>query len=149
MSKKIVVASGYFDPLHSGHVEYLQKSKQLGDVLIVIVNNDRQAQLKKGNVFMSCKERIQIVRALACVDCVVESIDEDRSVCRSIAMLHPHIFAKGGDQTIGTIPELDICNQLGVTITDGLGNKIQSSRHLLAQMKKNLTNISDDYLQQI
>lgn len=144
--KKIVVASGYFDVLHAGHVEYLQKSKALGDVLIVIVNNDRQAKLKKGFSLMSTDERIKLIRALSCVDVVVESIDEDRTVCKTLAMLHPDIFAKGGDQNISTIPEATICRERGIQIIDGLGDKIQSSRWVLGEMRKRLADVDERYL---
>ena len=130
----IVAASGYFDPIHWGHVEYLQKAKALvpGARLVVIVNNDRQAALKKGRAFMPCVERIKIVRALACVDAAIEAADEDRTVCRSLELVHPHIFAKGGDQNMGTIPEAAICGKLGIRIVDGLGDKVQSSSWLIA-----------------
>ena len=105
--KKIVVASGYFSPLHKGHIEYLTKSKELGDFLVVIVNNDKQSIMKHNYSFMTCEERIEVIRALSCVDMVVESIDTDRSVCNTLKMLHPHIFTNGGDQTNESIPESD------------------------------------------
>jgi D-beta-D-heptose 7-phosphate kinase/D-beta-D-heptose 1-phosphate adenosyltransferase len=135
-SKVIVVASGYFDPIHSGHVEYLQRSRELGDMLIVIVNNDRQACLKKGAFFMPAQERIKVVRALACVDLALESIDIDRSVCLTLAALHPHIFTNGGDQTNACIPEAEICQAMGISLVDGLGEKIQSSSTLIENAKK-------------
>lgn len=142
-NKQIVVASGYFDPLHAGHVEYLQKSKELGGTLIVIVNNDRQATLKKGSPFMPAAERIKVLRALQCVDIAVESIDEDRTVCKTLAMLHPHIFTNGGDQNNDTIPEATICNKMGIQMVDGLGDKIQSSSTLIENAKniKNYKNL--------
>lgn len=65
---RVVVCSGYFDPMHCGHVEYLQKSKALGTHLIVIVNNDDQARQKKGKPFMPARERIKLVRSFECVD---------------------------------------------------------------------------------
>jgi len=137
MSKKVVVASGYFDPLHYGHIEYLEQSKALGDKLIVIVNNDRQAALKKGKHFMPARERVKMIRSLSCVDCALESIDEDRTVCKTLACLHPHIFANGGDQFNTNIPEAKVCNELGITLMDGLGNKIQSSSWLLKRAAGN------------
>lgn len=135
-----VVASGYFDPLTVGHVEYLEKAKKLGDKLIVIVNNDTQASLKKQFSFIKQDERLTIVKALRCVDEVVLSIDQDRTVCKTLEMLKPDIFAKGGDQNIGTIPEKEICDLYNIKIIDGLGDKIQSSRWLLKQVKKNMEN---------
>lgn len=130
--KPIVVAfSGYFNPLHVGHIEGLELAKKLGDKLIVIVNNDKQAILKNGKEFMPFKERIEIVKALRCVDEVFPSIDEDRTVCRSLAVVKPDIFAKGGDRTAGEIPEGPICRELGIKIVDGLGAKIQASSELI------------------
>ena len=88
MTKEIVVvASGYFDPIHAGHVEYLEKAKALGDKLIVIVNNTKQAILKKGYEFMPLYERIKILMALKFVDEVFLSIDEDASVVNSLEMI--------------------------------------------------------------
>jgi cytidyltransferase-like protein len=142
----IVAASGYMDCLHKGHIEYLEKAKALGDKLIVIVNNDNQAKLKKGFSFMSQDERLKIISSLKCVDEVMLSIDTDRTVCASLKALCPDIFAKGGDQNQGTIPEKVICDELGISIVDGLGDKIQSSRWLLRECKKNLEKLDDKYL---
>ncbi len=136
MPRKIVVASGYLSPLHSGHITYLSKAKSLGDFLIVVVNNDKQAELKHGYSFMPCSERIEVVRALECVDMVVESIDEDRTVCKTLRMLHPHVFTNGGDQTNETIPEAKICNEMGIEMIDGLGDKVQSSRWLIEKVRE-------------
>ena len=128
---KVVVASGYFDPMHVGHIECLEKAKELGDKLIVIVNNDVQIRLKKGKSFMSQEDRMKIVSSLRCVDEVFLSIDEDKSVCRSLEAIKPNIFAKGGDRTIDEIPETPICRELGIQIIDGLGEKIRSSSELV------------------
>ena len=134
--KIIVVASGYFSPLHSGHIEYLQKSKALGDILIVIVNNDTQEILKKGTTFMTAAERVRVVRALECVDIAIESMDDDRTVCKTLASLHPHIFTNGGDQFNNTIPEKVTCDKYNIKLVDGLGMKIQSSSTLIENAKK-------------
>lgn len=137
MSRKtIVVASGYFNPLHIGHVEYLEKSKQLGDLLVVIVNNDRQTMLKKGKVLISASDRIKVIRALRCVDMVIESVDEDRSVCRTLEAIHPDIFTNGGDQTNERIPESEVCNRLGIQMVDGLGAKVESSSDIVRRAKE-------------
>jgi len=135
MTDEIVVAvSGYFDPLHVGHIEYLELAKGLGDKLIVILNNDEQALLKKGKVFMPFEERIRIIKALRCVDEVFPCIDKDRSVCESLRAVRPNIFANGGDRVIGEVPETPICEELGIKMVDSLGKKIQSSSELI---KKN------------
>ena len=127
---KIVVTSGYFDPLHVGHIECLELAKQLGDKLIVIVNSDLQAKLKKGKSFMSQQDRMKIVSSLKCVDEVFLSIDKDKTQCKSLKFLKPNIFAKGGDRTSCEIPESKICKDLGIKIVDGLGKKIRSSSEL-------------------
>mmetsp|Transcript_26536 Transcript_26536/g.76385 ORF Transcript_26536/g.76385 Transcript_26536/m.76385 type:complete len:143 (-) Transcript_26536:517-945(-) len=131
MSQKVVVASGYFDPLHYGHIEYLQRSKDLGDKLIVIVNNDKQAAHKKGQAFMPARERVKLVRSLACVDAAIESVDDDKSVCKTLSIIHPDIFTNGGDQKNDSIPEAQVCAELGIHMVDGLGDKVQSSSWLI------------------
>lgn len=108
----------------------------LGDQLIVIVNNDHQVMLKKGAVLIPAKDRIAVVRELSCVDFAVESIDEDRSVRKTLAMLHPHIFTNGGDQTNDSIPEAEVCKQLGIQMIDGLGDKIESSSAIIQRAKE-------------
>ena len=131
--EKVVIVSGYFDPLHVGHLEYLQMASQLGDTLLVIINNDEQAKLKKGESFMSEKDRMEILFALECVDEVLISCDNDASVCKSIelaAQFKPMadlIFAKGGDRNFGEVPEVDVCEKLGIEMVDNLGEKIRSS----------------------
>lgn len=128
---KVICTSGYFNPLHKGHVEYMEKAKALGDKLVVIVNNDRQRALKGSKEFMDEQERMIIVRALRCVDEVVLSIDEDSSVSKTLEMIKPDIFAKGGDRFNSEIPEAKVCERLGIEMVDGLGGKIQSSSWLL------------------
>ena len=124
---RTVVASGYFDPIHVGHIEYLEMAAKLGDKLIVIVNNDNQAVLKKGAPFMTEGDRLKIVSSLKCVDEVFLSIDEDPTVCRSLQAVNPDIFAKGGDRFVDEIPEATTCKEIGAEIVDGLGMKIRSS----------------------
>lgn len=125
--KSVVVASGYFDPIHVGHIEYLELAKTMGDKLVVIVNNDWQATLKKGKPFMNEKDRLKIVSSLKCVDEVFLSIDRDKTVCKSLEVISPDIFAKGGDRFSDEIPESKICEKLNIDIIDGLGEKIRSS----------------------
>jgi len=124
---KVVAVSGYFDPLHVGHLEYFELAAQLGDKLVVIVNNDEQANLKKGRPFMKENDRVAIIKALRCVDEAFLSIDKERSVCESIKAVHPDIFANGGDRTTGEVPETKVCRELGIEIVDNLGEKIRSS----------------------
>ena len=130
-NKKISVAvSGYFDPIHVGHLEYLKMAKELGDFLIVIVNNNQQCILKKGKPFMDEKDRVEIVKALGFVDKVFLSIDTDRTVCKSLEEIKPDIFANGGDRSTDEVPETYVCNKYNIKMIDGLGDKIRSSSSL-------------------
>jgi len=123
----IIISSGYFDPIHIGHLEHLSLARKLGDKLIVILNNDKQAVLKKGKFFMPENERKKILESLKSVDEVFTSIDEDRTVCKSIEYLakkyHDEkiVFVKGGDRKIKEIPEKDICEKYKIKIIDGIG----------------------------
>jgi len=128
----VVVACGYFNPLHIGHVRYLEAAKKLGDKLVVIVNSDYQVKLKGSFPFMPQKERGEIIKALRCVDGVVLSIDKDRTTRRTIQKIHPDIFAKGGDSTPDNVPEMDVCRKIKTKIVFGVGGgKIQSSSWLV------------------
>ena len=136
--KKAVIVSGYFNPIHKGHIEYFQNAKANGDELFVIVNNDFQRTLKGSKEFQDENERVFIVENLRLVDKCFLSIDKDRTVVESIKMIFNKLgdkyllaFANGGDQNNDTIPERPICDELGIELIDGLGEKIQSSSWLL------------------
>ena len=136
--KKAVIVSGYFNPIHKGHLEYFQNAKSNGDELFVIVNSDHQRALKGSKEFQDEQERVFIVSSLRVVDKVFLSIDKDRTVCETIAHIHKEFgntyalaFANGGDQNNDTIPERPVCEHLGISLIDGLGDKIQSSSWLL------------------
>ena len=133
---KIVAVSGYFDPIHVGHLEYLKLSKQLGDKLVVIVNNNHQCVLKKGKPFMDEKDRVEIVKSLKIVDEVFLSIDTDKSVCASLEAIKPDIFANGGDRSTDEVPESVICKKYNIQMSDGLGDKIRSSSDLTGLKQK-------------
>ena len=136
MKKKITVAvSGYFNPLHVGHLEMMEKARKLGDRLVVIVNNDYQVKLKGSVPFLNQIDRMKIVSAIRWVDKVFLSIDRDSSVCKSLAKVRPDVFAQGGDRKHGNIPasETDICCKLNIKRVDGLGKKIRSSSILIAE----------------
>ena len=134
---KIVCVSGYFDPFHVGHLEYLEKSKKKGDYLFVIVNSDYQAQLKKKKSFMNQYERLKIIRSLKCVDAAIIAVDKDRTVRETLRIVKPDLFTNGGDQNNNTIPEIEICEELDIDLVDGLGDKIQSSSWLIRSSKDN------------
>ncbi len=125
-----VAVSGYFDPIHVGHIEYLKLARRLGDYLIVIVNSNHQCVLKKGKPFMDEEDRMKIVENMKMVDEVFLSIDSDKTVCRSLEKIKPNIFANGGDRSTDEIPESIICNKHKIKMVDGLGNKIRSSSDL-------------------
>ena len=127
---KVVAISGYFDPIHVGHLEYINMAKKLGDKLVVIVNNNYQCELKKGKPFMDEKDRVIIVSNLKNVDEVFLSIDKDKTVCASLEKIKPDIFANGGDRKNYEIPESVVCKKYDIKIIDGLGDKIRSSSDL-------------------
>ncbi len=133
--KPVVVAvSGYFNPLHVGHLEMIEKARRLGDKLVAIINNDFQVKLKGSVPFMSLKDRVKIISALRDVDEVFVSIDRDKTVCKSLAKLKPDVFANGGDRhSIGDVPEYPICQKYQIKMVDGLGKKIRASSVLIAE----------------
>mmetsp|Transcript_9905 Transcript_9905/g.25054 ORF Transcript_9905/g.25054 Transcript_9905/m.25054 type:complete len:152 (+) Transcript_9905:511-966(+) len=140
---RVVCVSGFFDPLHHGHVDCLKKAKALaneGDghgTLWVIVNSDKQAAMKKGNAFMPAAERVKMVRALRCVDAAMEAPDEDSSVVRAIESIHPDIFAIGLDEGPDyMVEEREKCKELGIEVVCPLGARVQSSSWLVERAAK-------------
>jgi D-beta-D-heptose 7-phosphate kinase/D-beta-D-heptose 1-phosphate adenosyltransferase len=139
MSKpKAIIVSGYFNPLHKGHLELFEKAKALGDALWVIINSDLQRELKGSKAFMDENERLIIVSAIGIVDKALISIDKDKTQCATLADLanqysdeYSLCFANGGDQNNDSIPEVPVCKQNGIRLLEGLGDKIQSSSWLL------------------
>jgi len=142
MSKqKAIIVSGYFNPIHKGHLEYFNNAKAMADQLFVIVNNDHQRELKGSREFQDEKERMIIVSNIKAVDKAILSIDTDRTVCATIKMIAEQFgeefdlgFANGGDQNNDTIPERAVCEQMNVALIEGLGDKIQSSSWLLKKL---------------
>jgi D-beta-D-heptose 7-phosphate kinase/D-beta-D-heptose 1-phosphate adenosyltransferase len=138
MKRKAVIVSGYFNPVHKGHLELFKKANEIGDFLIVLVNSDHQRKLKGSKEFQDENERLQIIQSLKSVGYACISVDKDKTQVESLKMIYHKfgdvfdlIFANGGDQTNKTIPESLVCNKLGITLVDGLGDKIQSSSWLL------------------
>ena len=138
MKPKAIIVSGYFNPLHKGHIELFHNAKSKGDKLFVIVNNDFQRELKGSKEFMLEDERVLIVSQISIVDKVFLSVDQDRTVIKSIEEInnadgkeYELYFANGGDQNNQVCPEAEICRKLGINLIDGLGDKVQSSSWLL------------------
>ncbi|MEC8248844.1 MAG: adenylyltransferase/cytidyltransferase family protein [Bacteroidota bacterium] len=139
--KKAVIVSGYFNPIHKGHLEYFNNAKALADELFVIVNSDLQRQLKGSKEFQTESERLLIVSNIKAVDKAILSIDKDRTVCVTLKKIandygdaYDLVFANGGDQNNDTIPERSSCDAVGIALVDGLGDKIQSSSWLLKKL---------------
>ena len=139
--QKAIIVSGYFNPIHKGHLEYFNNAKAMADQLFVIVNNDHQRELKGSREFQDENERMLIVSNIKAVDKAILSIDTDRTVRETIKMIAEQFgaefelgFANGGDQNNDTIPEKPVCEEMNVILIDGLGDKIQSSSWLLKKL---------------
>ena len=138
MKTKAIIVSGYFNPLHKGHLELFEKAKAVGDELWVIVNSDLQRALKGSKEFMDENERLTIVSAIKYVDKALISVDQDKTQCATLEHLADEYganfklyFANGGDQNNKSIPEVSVCKEKGIGLLEGLGDKIQSSSWLL------------------
>ena len=141
---KIVFISGGFDPIHVGHIRYINEARKLGDRLIAILNSDKFLNDKKGYIFMPYGERKEILINIRNVDLVIPCIDEDLTICKTLSLLRLNpklndcelIFAKGGDRTIDNIPEAAICNKHNIKMVFGVGgDKVQSSSSLVKEVK--------------
>ena len=135
---KAIIVSGYFNPIHKGHIEYFNNAKAKADMLFVIVNNDNQRALKGSKEFQNENERMIIVSNIKAVDKVILSVDKDRTVCETIRLIALQFgeefelgFANGGDQKNDKCPEKNVCGEFKIQLIDGLGDKIQSSSWLL------------------
>jgi bifunctional ADP-heptose synthase (sugar kinase/adenylyltransferase) len=129
MKKKTIIVSGYFSPIHKGHIEYFNNAK---------ANSDYQLAMKGSKEFQNEDERVFIVSNIKSVDKFFLSIDRDRTVCETTRFIHQQLFsnfelaiANGGDQNNNSISEVPVCQELGIELIDGLGDEIQSSRWLL------------------
>lgn len=129
---KRVIVSGYFNPLHGGHLDMIEAAKKLGDKLVVVVNNDKQQILKKGKIILDEENRTRLMRALRDVDEVVLSVDEDPTVIKTmekVALMYPDdvlIFAQGGDRDSDKVnPEAEVCNKYGIEIVYGVGTDVR------------------------
>ena len=141
---RVVLISGYFNPLHTGHLDYIKAASELGDKLVVIVNNDKQVELKGSKPFMNEFDRMRIVSAVKGVDKAVLSIDEGGSVIETLKAIYNEYavdyffdsmtFCNGGDRTKGNSPEEQYCEWRGIkTVYNVGGGKTQSSSSLLKE----------------
>ena len=151
---KAIIVSGYFNPLHKGHLDLFRRAKLQADKLWVIVNSDLQRELKGSKPFMDENERLDIIKAIRFVDYAIISLDTDKTQCQTLEKFYEMfsetyelVFANGGDQTNNTIPERDICEKLGIQLIDGLGEKIQSSSCLLKNNNMNLIEKTKRYFE--
>lgn len=123
-----IIVSGFFSPLHEGHLDMIEAAAERGDRLIVIVNNNEQQLLKKGQIIMDEQVRLRIVGALRVVDDAIIAVDDDRTVSASLALIaekysdHRLVFANGGDRVSGAVvPETATCDQYGIEMVFGIG----------------------------
>jgi len=143
----LVCCSGGFDPIHMGHISYLQESAKLGDKLVVIVNNDNFLVNKKGNYFMPLHERCLIVAAIEGVDYVIPYLDApDDTVCHALNIINPDIFSKGGDRRCQeSIPEWEVCFENNIKLKLGVDLPqyfSSSSKYLESWIEKNNSSVS-------
>lgn len=147
LKMRIVICSGFMNPIHTGHIDYMESARALGDYLIVIVNNDEQVKLKGSTPFMSESDRLRIVQSMGCVNKAMISIDSDSSVVNSLQLIHGRYsldvfvesitFANGGDRTAGNSPEETYCKEAGIRTAYGVGGgKTQSSSELIVNANK-------------
>ena len=140
---KIIIVSGGFDPLHSGHIEHFRAAKELGDILIVGLNSDEWLTRKKGKPFMPIEERLSIIRELRVVDLALPFNDDDnssRDLIQKVIELYDSdvVFANGGDRTHDNIPEVEqFKDNPKVSFEFGVGgnNKKNSSSWILANWR--------------
>jgi cytidyltransferase-like protein len=134
---KIVIVSGYFNPLHGGHLDMLDATKAMGDKLVVIVNNDQQQLLKKGKIILDEENRIRLVSSLRVVDEVLLSVDSDPGQSMSLRLIRSKypddelIFANGGDRSsTQSLPmnEAEACRECGIQTIFGVGSELVEKR---------------------
>lgn len=125
---KLVIVSGFFNPLHGGHLDMIEAAAKLGDRLLVVVNNDVQQMIKKDKIILPQENRYRLLTALRDVDEVMLSVDEDPTVIdtlRIIAKTHPYdslVFANGGDRSAPeAVPEKTVCEEYGIEMVYGVG----------------------------
>ena len=138
---KTIAVSGYFVYPHVGHIRLFESAKKLGDKLVVIVNNDKQQEMKYGKILVPEENRLEVVKAFRAVDEVVLSIDEDRTICKTLEFVKPDIFANGGDRNQGEIPEAVVCKKYGIEMADDVGGgKADASSRIRKELENSNNN---------
>ncbi|MBI4139195.1 adenylyltransferase/cytidyltransferase family protein [Candidatus Uhrbacteria bacterium] len=135
---RIVCTSGGYDPVHPGHLSCIAESKKFGDTVVVLVNGDAFLRQKKGRPFQDLETRCRIMSYARGADFIVPfEIEGDPTVREALRRLKPHVFTKGGDRcSPDTIPEWDVCSELGIAIETGVGEpKLWSSSDFLAKWR--------------
>lgn len=141
--KQVSIVSGYFNPIHVGHLRMMEAARALTGNLVVIVNNDAQQMIKKGKIIIPLQERLEIVRALRVTDDAIAAVDDDSTVRQSLRAVREKypdaelIFANGGDRSSSNqISESDVCEELGISLRFGIGGdeKADSSTRINAAL---------------
>ena len=136
---KIVILSGFFNPLHGGHLDMIEEAADMADKLVVVVNNDIQQKLKKGKIILDERNRLRLISALKHVDDAILSIDQNPPVTETIRLIareHPNdeiIFANGGDRSSPeVVPETEVCQEFNIKLVYGVGgmHKADSSTRI-------------------
>lgn len=140
MKKKLitVAVSGAFDPIHVGHIRYIREAAKLGHKLVVILNRDDFLFRKKGFVFRPFGDRREILESIKGVDEVIASVDDDQTVCKTLELVKPDIFAKGGYRTgPENIPEVETCRSIGCKVVTNVGGgKLRADSELNSKIKE-------------
>jgi len=134
---KVVAVSGYFDPPTPTHIAYFQAARKLGDLLVILLNNDNQLLMKRKGTNLENRirypltDRALILSELRTVDTVVVSIDTGRGISETLKIVKPHIFAKGGDRNLTDLPEeeIEVCKEIGCEIVFGVGGGRNEKSH--------------------
>jgi cytidyltransferase-like protein len=143
-ARRASIVSGYFNPLHVGHLRMMEAARVLTGRLIIIVNNDAQQLMKKGHIILPLDDRMEVVRALRVADEVIAAVDDDNTVKQTLRVIrgkHPDdelIFANGGDRSSSAlISEAGVCAELGIGLRFGVGGeeKHDSSSRINAALK--------------